>query len=98
MTGMDLLGLVLLSMGWLFSLGALAFNLADRRRPLRYWPGVAGSLTVLVTLPMFPARGVEIAWPWFWVLLPFVLDPGSLPAVAAMAWRRLRGKSTPPSG
>ena len=98
MTGMDLLGLILLSMAWLFSLGALAFNLADRRRPLRYWPGVAGSFTMLFTLPVFPARGVEVAWPWFWVLLPFVLDPGSLPAVAAMAWRRLRGKSTPPSG
>jgi hypothetical protein len=98
MTGMDLLGLILLSMAWLFSLGALAFNLADRRRPLRYWPGVAGSLTVLFTLPAFPARGVEVAWPWLWVLLPFVLDPGSLPMIATTAFHRLRGKSTPPFG
>ena len=98
MTGGNLLGLVLLSMGWLFSLGGLAFNLADRRRPLRYWPGVAGSVTVLFTLPLFPAYGMEVAWPWFWVLLPLLLDPGSLPALAAMAFRRFRGRSTPPSG
>jgi hypothetical protein len=98
MTGGGLLGLILLSMGWLFSLGGLALNFADRRRPLRYWPGLAGSLTVLFTLPVFPELGVEVVWPWLWVLLPFVLDPGSLPAVAAMAFRRFRGKSTPPSG
>ncbi|HYD55377.1 MAG TPA: hypothetical protein VEB41_00570 [Burkholderiales bacterium] len=98
MSGSALLGLILLSMGWLFFLGGLAFNALRRERPLRYWPGVAGSLTVLFSLPLFPRFGLDPGWPWFWVLLPLVLDPGCMPAVAVMAFRRFRGRSTPPSG
>lgn len=92
MSGGAFLGLLLLSMAWLFSLGGLAFNLLRRDRPLRYWPGLAGSLTVLFSLPLLPRLGVEVAWPWVWVLLPFFIDPGSLPALAAMVWRRIRAR------
>lgn len=90
MSGGALLGLVLLSMAWLFSLAGLALNLARKDRPLRYWPGVAGSLTVLFSLPVFPRFGVEVAWPWLWILLPFVLDPGCLPTVVVAVLRRRR--------
>jgi hypothetical protein len=78
MTGGSLLGLVLLSMGWLFFLGGLAANyqaLRAAKRGLGPLPGLVGSLSVFFSLPALRAHGVEVPLPWLWILLPFVLDP-----------------------
>ena len=90
MTGGALLGLVLLSMAWLYALTALGFNwyaFAKRHtRPLALVPGVAASLAVFFSLP-----ALDPPWPWLWVLLPLALDPYNPP----LSWliRRLPGKS-----
>ena len=63
MTGIGLLTLTLVSMGWLY-----------------------GSVTVFFSLPPLIQRGVEVPWPWLWILLPLVLDPGCVPGL----FRRLR--------
>jgi hypothetical protein len=78
MTGGALLGLVLLSMGWLFFLAGLAANyqaLRAARRGLGPLPGLVGSLTVFFSLPALARYGVEVPWPWLWILLPLALDP-----------------------
>ena len=79
MTGGALLGLVLLSMGWLFFLGGLAANYqalrAGSKRGLGPHPGLVGSLTVFFSLPALRNYGVEAPWPWLWILLPLALDP-----------------------
>ena len=78
MTGGALLGLVLLSMGWLFFLGGLAANyqaLRTRGRGLGPLPGLVGSLTVFFSLPALRKYGLEVPWPWLWILLPLALDP-----------------------
>jgi hypothetical protein len=110
MSGGTLVGLVLLSMGWLYFLGGLLVNWQVLRRSLRakegepvpsgmgFMPGVVGSLTVFFSLPALAGMGIAIPWPWLWILLPLVLDPYCLGALALMACHRLRGKSTPPSG
>ena len=85
MTGSGLLALVLTSMGWLFFLAGLVF----------YWrslsgipllPGLAGSVSVFFSIPPLIERGIEVPWPWLWILLPLVLDPGCVPGLL----RRLR--------
>ena len=110
MTGGYLVGLILLSMGWLFFLGGLALNIHVLRLTLRaregervpsgpgFLPGVVGSLTVFFSLPALAGMGIAMPWPWLWILLPLVLDPYCLGALVLMACHRLRGKSTPPSG
>jgi len=79
MTGAALLGLILLSMGWLFFVGGLAANYQALRvrgkRGLGPLPGVVGSLTVFLTLPALRKYGIEMPWPWLWILLPLALDP-----------------------
>ena len=71
MTGTRLLALVLISMGWLFFLGGLVLNY--RGRPgIPVLPGVVGSVTVFFSLSAF---AVDVPWPWFWILLPLVIDP-----------------------
>ena len=84
---MGLLGLILLSMAWLFFIGGLLVNwLAVRQRltakegdpvpsSLGFVPGVVGSLTVFFTVPALMKHGVEVPWPWLWILLPLFLDP-----------------------
>ena len=79
MTGGALLGLVLLSMGWLFFLGGLAANYqalrSGARRALGPLPGLVGSLTVFFSLPAVRKYGIDAPWPWLWILLPLALDP-----------------------
>jgi hypothetical protein len=66
MTGMGLLGLVLLSMAWLLFLGAAAW---------RVWPlaAIAGSVAVFFTVPALARLGFALPWPWLWILLPLLL-------------------------
>jgi len=80
MTGGALVGLVLLSMGWLFCLGGLVANyralLAPRKSTgLGPLPGLVGSLTVFFSLPALASYGVHAPWPWLWILLPLAIDP-----------------------
>ena len=79
MTGSALLGLVLLSMGCLFFIGGLAANYRALRKSLKSnlgpLPGLVGSLTMFFSLPWLARYGVELPWPWLWILLPLALDP-----------------------
>lgn len=93
MTGGALLGLILLSMGWLLFLGGLATNYSVLRRQLKakegeatpsglgFIPGVAGSLAVFFTLPALAGLGLEVPWPWLWIALPLFLDPYCVPGL-----------------
>jgi hypothetical protein len=86
-TGNALLGLILLSMGWLFFLGGLLANYrafskafksppgAPRPRAFGPLPGVVGSITVFWSVAALLKSGVAIAWPWFWIVLPLAIDP-----------------------
>jgi hypothetical protein len=110
MTGSGLLGLILLSMGWLFFLGGLAVNIHALRRALRakegertpsglgFVPGVVGSLVVFFTVPALMRFGIPVPWPWLWILLPLFLDPYCAGGFLLTAFQRLRGRSTPPGG
>ena len=79
-TGGALLGLVLLSMAWLFFLLGLAVNyrLLHPNVTLGVLPGVVGSLAVFFSIPALGKYGVEVPWPWLWILLPLALDPGGV--------------------
>lgn len=104
MSGGAFLGLILLSMGWLLFLGGLAVNYATLRRSLRakegervpsgmgFVPGVVGSLTVFFSLPVLARWGVEVPWPWLWIVLPLLVDPYCVGAFALMVLERLRGR------
>ena len=85
MTGIGFLALVLISMGWLFFLAGLAINWRSRHR-IPLLPGLVGSVTVFFSIPPLIQRGVDVPWPWLWILLPLVLDPGCVPGLL----RRLR--------
>jgi hypothetical protein len=105
MTGGDLVGLILLSMGWLFFLGGLAMNFHALRRSLRakegertpsglgFVPGVVGSLTLFFSIPALARFGVEAPWPWLWILLPLALDPYCLGGFLLTLWARVAGRS-----
>jgi len=98
MTGGALLGLILISMGWLLFLGGLATNYYVLRRQFKakegdarpsgmgFLPGVVGSLTVFFTIPALTAFGWDVPWPWLWIALPLFLDPYCLPGL----WLLLR--------
>jgi len=87
MTGGGLLELILLSMAWLFFLGGLAANYQVLARSLKarpgdtvpsslgFIPGVAGSVTVFFSIPALAGHGIEVPWPWLWIVLPLVVDP-----------------------
>ena len=87
MTGGGLLELILLSMAWLFFVGGIAANYHVLRRSLNrkpgeqapsglgFVPGVVGSVTVFFTIPALAKYGVELPWPWLWIVLPLVMDP-----------------------
>jgi hypothetical protein len=86
MSGGTLLGLILLSMAWLFFLLGATLNFQIWRRALAakegeagpsgipILPGVAGSLAMFFTIPALAGVGFEVPWPWFWILLPLLLD------------------------
>ena len=102
MTGMGLLGLILLSMAWLFALAGIAANFQVLRRSLRakagetvpsslgFVPGVIGSLAAFFTIPTLAKYGLEVPWPWLWIALPLFVDPYCLGALVVMAWHRLK--------
>jgi len=76
MTGGALLGLFLISMGWLFFLGGAALNELARRkrqRGLGFLPALVGSVTVFFSIPAVTRYGIEVPWPWLWILLPLAL-------------------------
>jgi hypothetical protein len=68
MSGAAYLELVLISMGWLCFVAGLALGVP-------FLPGLAGSLAAFFSVPVLARHGVEVPWPWFWILLPFALDP-----------------------
>lgn len=89
MTGWTLLGLTLLSMGWLFFLAGTAVNFAAWRRlrkapsgtrfgGLVLLPGLIGSVTVFFSVGSLLVSGWHVPWPWLWILLPLFLDVGCL--------------------
>jgi hypothetical protein len=94
MTGGTLLGLMLLSMGWLYFLGGMALNWYAYARkgpgPLALLPGVAGSLAMFFSVPAFARSGVDLPWPWLWILLPLALDPYNAPLSWLINRRRRR--------
>lgn len=80
MTGGGLLGLILLSMAWCFYLLGLAFHIQIVRKGLKtkgmgFLPAVCGSLAVFFSIPVMARHGIEVPWPWLWILLPLVADP-----------------------
>lgn len=89
MTGWMLLGLTLLSMGWLFFAFGAALNFAAWRRARRaapgerfrgvpLLPGVVGSLAAFFSVGWALKSGARVPWPWLWILLPLFLDVGCL--------------------
>ncbi|HEY5899449.1 MAG TPA: hypothetical protein VIV54_17930 [Burkholderiales bacterium] len=100
MTGGALLGLLLLSMAWLFFVGGVLANYqvlrkslkarADERVPssLGFVPGVVGSITVFFTLPAIARYGIEVPWPWLWIFLPLLIDPYCLGGLVLMLFRK----------
>jgi hypothetical protein len=86
MTGGSMVGLVLLSMAWLFFAGGAVMNFSVLRMAMKaregervpsgipFLPGVAGSLAAFFTIPALAGYGVEVSWPWLWILLPLFLD------------------------
>ncbi len=114
-SGGYLLGLIGISMASLFALAGLAMNFhawrgAQRAKPgervpsgIPFLPGVVGSVTLFFLIPQLHKHlGIEVAWPFFWILLPLFLDlqglGGSLLTIAGVA-RRARsehGAGAPP--
>jgi hypothetical protein len=68
MSGVTYLELVLVSTGWFAFLAGLALG-------LRVLPGVVGSLAAFFTVPLLARHGIEVPWPWLWILLPLLVDP-----------------------
>ena len=100
MTGGGLLELILLSMGWLFFLAGLVAHYRIFRQSLRpkpderlpsnmgFIPGVVGSISVFFTLPAVARYGVDVPWPWLWILLPLVVDPYCIGGLVLLALRK----------
>ena len=98
MTGGGLLALILLSMGWLFFLGGLAANVQAARRSFQTrgaaprglgpLPGIIGSMTMFFSVPSLARMGVDLPWPWVWILAPLVLDPLCLGGLVLLARRK----------
>ena len=90
MTGGSFVGLILLSMAWLFFAFGAVTNFSVLRRAMKtrqgeraasgipFLPGVVGSLAVFFTIPALGRYAVEVPWPWLWILLPLVLECGWL--------------------
>ena len=102
MTGWTLLGLTLLSMGWLFFAFGATLNFSAWRRArkaasgTRYGgvpllPGVVGSLAAFFSVGWALKAGAHVPWPWLWILLPLFLDVGCLGRLV-LALLGLRGR------
>ena len=86
MTGGALLGLILISMAWLFFLAGLAINyqaLRRSRRGIPMLPGAVGSVAAF-----FSVGALNAPWPWLWVLLPLFLDPYCVPGLLLALLRK----------
>ena len=97
MTGGGLLEIILLSMAWFFFLGGLAANYLVLVRSLQakpgpaglgFIPGVAGSITVFFSIPALASYGVDVPWPWLWILLPLFLDPYCIGGLVLLLLRK----------
>jgi hypothetical protein len=87
MTGGNFVGLILVSMAALFFIGGLVVNWTafrqqtTRKEGERAWssmgpfPGIVGSLMLFFFVPALAKYGLDVPWPWLWILLPLVLDP-----------------------
>jgi hypothetical protein len=51
-------------------------------------PGVVGSISVFFTLPAAARYGVDVPWPWLWILLPLVIDPYCIGGLVLLALRK----------
>ncbi|MGQ0547698.1 MAG: hypothetical protein ACT4P3_20615 [Betaproteobacteria bacterium] len=101
MTGTGLIALILISMGWLFYLYCLVLHYALLRRSLNakpgeyvasslgFVPGVAGSITAFFTVGQLAGYGVDVPWPWLWILLPLFIDPYAVPIFVLLMIRKL---------
>lgn len=89
-SGTAYLGLIVLSMAWLFFLLGLAVNyrLLHPGLTLGFLPGVVGSVAALFSIPALGRHGVEVPWPWLWILLPLALDPGGLGGFVARLFQK----------
>jgi len=58
---------------------------------LGFMPAVVGSAAVLFTLAELAKYGIEVPWPWLWILLPLAIDPYCLPIVVLLLIRKLGG-------
>ena len=102
MTGTGLIALILISMGWLFFLYGLVLHYQLLRRSLKakpeeylpsslgFVPGVVGSITAFFTVGRLAGYGVEVPWPWLWILLPLFIDPYAVPILALLLISKLR--------
>jgi hypothetical protein len=100
MTGGALLGLILISMAWLFFISGLVANYVALRRALKakpgepvpsglgFAPGVVGSLAVFFTIPTLARYGFDLPWPWLWITLPLAVDPYCLPGLVLLLSRK----------
>jgi hypothetical protein len=103
MSGGYLLGLIGFSMASLFALAGLVINFAAWRAARRavpgarvasgipILPGVVGSVTLFLLIPQLKTRfGLELPWPFFWILLPLLLDLQGLGGwlLALAGWAR----------
>lgn len=85
MNGGALLGLIVLSMAWLFFAAGAVTNFSVLRiarrakegepvpRGIPFLPGAVGSLAAFFTIGTY---ATQVPWPWLWILLPLLLDPG----------------------
>ncbi len=101
-SGTNYLGLLLLSMAWLFFLGGLVANYQVLRASLRakagervpsslgFIPGVVGSLAVFLSVPALAKYGLVVPWPWLWIVLPLFMDPYCAGGFLLLLYRKLR--------
>lgn len=87
MSGSSVLGLIALSVAWLFVIGGLIVNFRAWLALLRakdgervpsgypFIPGVVGSACAFLSIPLLQRHaGIEVPWPFAWIVLPFFLD------------------------
>ena len=87
MSGSALLGLIAVSMAWLFFVWGAVINLQALRTgrdAIPVLPGIAGSLAAFFTVAW-----LQPPWPWLWIVAPLLLDAGcALRLVFVLARRK----------